>query len=354
MYFHQEALKKVLVKPDCTIREAMKAINDTTLEMVLIVDENDKLSGIATDGDIRRALLNNSSMDGPISTVANSKFTTLPESSPKKMITQTMKRRYIRQLPLVDPEGRVVDLVLLKDIWRDDAKENKVVLMAGGLGTRLRPLTDDLPKPMLKIGDKPILELIINRFKSYGYRDFLISINYKGDMIQNYFQDGSDFDVNIEYIVETKRLGTAGAIRLAKDQLSEAPFFVMNCDLLTKVNFERMIKEHVNKANELTVAVKSHEYTIPYGVVNLDNGQITCLREKPTQNYFVSGGIYCLSSTVIDLIPEGEYYDITDLIGQLLEQRRRVGSFLITEYWMDIGTLNDYDRAIKDFPEGQL
>lgn len=354
MYFHQEALKKVMVKSDCTIREAMKAINDSTMEMVLIVDENEKLLGIATDGDIRRALLNNIGLDAPIQKVINTKFTTLPESSPKKFITTTMKRRYIRQLPLVDSEGRVVDLVLLKDIWREDAKENKVVLMAGGLGTRLRPLTDDLPKPMLKIGDKPILELIINRFKSYGYRDFIISINYKGDLIENYFQDGSDFDVNIEYVVETKRLGTAGAIRLAREQLSEAPFFVMNCDLLTKVNFDSMIKEHINKANELTIAVKSHEYTVPYGVVNLQNGQITDLKEKPTQNYFVSGGIYCLSSTVIDLIPEGEYCDITELIGQLLEQKRRVGSFLITEYWMDIGTLNDYDRAVKEFPEGQL
>lgn len=348
MNSHHAKLSKVLIQSTCSIRDAMKAIDDSSLEIVLVVDKEDKLIGLATDGDIRRALINNASLDTPINQVMNAKFTVMLDSVPKKQVIRLMKNRYLRQMPIVDKNGRVIDIVLLKDIWRDISKENKVVLMAGGLGSRLRPLTDDIPKPMLKVGDKPILELIINRFKDYGYKDIIISINYKGDMIERYFQDGSDFDVNIEYVVERKRLGTAGAIRLAKEHLSDKPFFVMNCDLLTKVNFERLMKEHMKQKNDLTMAVKSFDYTIPYGVVNINDGQVGGLQEKPKHSCFISAGIYCLSPSVVDLIPDNQYCDITEIISRLIQQNRKVGSSLITEYWMDIGTVNDYDKAIED------
>jgi len=354
MNFRRDHLKKALVSANYTIKQAMKAIDESASEVVLVVDCEDVLIGIATDGDIRRAIINDAPLDTPIAKVMNRDFASIKEGVPKRQITKLMKNRYIKQLPILDEKGRIKDIVLLKEIWHEVSKENKVVLMAGGLGTRLRPLTDDTPKPMLNVGGKPILELIINRFKEYGYTDIIITINYKGDIIEKYFQDGSDFDVNIEYVTERKRLGTAGALRLARELLGEKPFFVMNSDLLTKVNFERFMSDHISQKNELTVAVKPYDFTIPYGVVNLNNGQIKGLQEKPSHSCIVSAGIYCLNPSVIDLIPEDSYCDITEIISQLIQQEKPVGSYMINEYWMDVGTLDDYDKAIQEVATGKI
>lgn len=354
MRIHQENMNTAIVKGNCTIKQAMKAINDSTLEVVLVADDAGKMIGIATDGDIRRAIINDATLDTPIREIMNTDFVAMQVGTPIKQITKLMKNKYIKLLPILDQQGKIFDVISLKDIWHRVSKENKVILMAGGLGTRLRPLTDDVPKPMLNVGGKPILELIINRFKQYGYSDIIITLNYKGDLIEKYFQDGSDFDVNIDYVAERKRLGTAGAIKLAKKFLNDKPFFVMNSDLLTKVNFERLMEDHISNKNELTVAVKPYDFTIPYGVVNLHNGQIKALQEKPSHSCIVSAGIYCLNPSVIDLIPDDTYCDITEIISQLIQHGKSVGSYMINEYWMDIGTLDDYDKAVQEVATGKI
>jgi dTDP-glucose pyrophosphorylase/CBS domain-containing protein len=354
MPIHREKIKIATIKGNCTIKQAMKAIDDSALEVVLIIDDDEKMVGLATDGDIRRAIIKDATLDTPVNLIMNRNFLAIQEGVPKKQITKLMKDRYIKLLPILDVNGKIIDVVSFKDIWHSVSKENKVVLMAGGLGTRLRPLTDDVPKPMLNVGGKPMLELIINRFREQGYSDIIITLNYKGDIIEKYFQDGSDFDVDIEYVIERKRLGTAGAIKLARKYLNDKPFFVMNSDLLTKVNFERFMDDHINQKNELTVAIKPYDYSIPYGVVNLNNGQIKALQEKPSYSCLVSAGIYCLNPTVIDLIPDDTYCDITDIINKLIQQEKKVGSFMITEYWMDIGTLEDYDRAMQEIAAGKI
>lgn len=354
MTINEGLIQKATIKGHNSIKQAMKSLNESALEVVLVTSDNDKLIGVATDGDIRRAIVNDATLDTPIRDVMNSDFVSLQQGISNNQITRLMKNRYIKLLPILDQLGRVVDIVSLKDLWQVISKENKVILMAGGLGTRLRPLTESSPKPMLKIGDKPILEHIISRFKEFGYTDLIISLNYKGDIIEKYFQDGSDLDVNIDYIRENKRLGTAGAIRLARETLGDKPFFVMNGDLLTKVNFENFMNEHIKQNNDMTIAIKSYDYNIPYGVVNLANNQVKALQEKPSFSCLVSGGIYCMNPGVIDLIPEDTYCDITEIINKLIHGEGKVGSFMINDYWMDIGTLEDYDRAVQEIAAGKL
>lgn len=227
-------------------------------------------------------------------------------------------------------------------------KNNYVVLMAGGRGSRLRPLTNEIPKPMLKVGNKPILEIIMDLFKGYGFNNFIISINYLADMVEGYFGDGSDFGVNIQYFRESKGLGTVGCIRYLKRCLTD-PFFVMNGDLLTKLDVESMLRHHINNKFDLTIGVKKYQYTLPYGVVNTEGGKITGIVEKPVESWPVNGGVYCLNPQVIDFIPENGPFDITCLIDNCIKMGANVGAYEINDYWVDIGQIEDYYRANLEY-----
>ena len=220
--------------------------------------------------------------------------------------------------------------------------------MAGGLGTRLRPLTEDIPKPLLKVGNKPILETIIKNFASHGFVDIVISINYKGDLIKNYFKDGSDLGVNITYVEENKRLGTAGALSLLADTPNE-PFFVMNADLLTDVNFSHLMDYHCMGNSTGTMCVREYEYQIPYGVIQMENDCITEIVEKPINKFFVNAGIYVLSSKVFDYIPKDKFYDMPTLFNTLIKEKLKTLSFPIHEYWLDIGRMSDFEQAQSEY-----
>lgn len=343
-----EKLKKACISPDVTIKQALEAIDKSAIEIALVVDQEFRLLGMATDGDIRRAILRGADINACIETAMNKNYTAIGENIPHDTAIRIMAEHSFRHIPVIDQQGHLKDIILWQDVIKPKKKTNYVLLLAGGLGTRLRPLTEDVPKPMLKVGDKPIIETIIGQFKQNGFTNILVSVNYKADVIEDYLKDGSHLGVNIQYIKETKRLGTAGPIRLAKEYLAE-PFFVMNGDLLTNLNLSNMMDFHTSNGFDLTIATKKYELQIPYGVVRMDDIAVTGMDEKPIIGYFINAGIYCLDPKLIDYIPEDQYYDFNVLINQAISDELSIGSFPITEYWMDIGQMADYQKAANDY-----
>ncbi|WP_317964085.1 nucleotidyltransferase family protein [Methylocaldum szegediense] len=339
--------KVVAVSPDASMKETLAAIDKGAMQIALVVDGDDHLLGTVTDGDIRRALLRGETMETPTQKFMNTNPYTGLVDEDKEIWQRTMQRHSLRHLPLLDSTGRICGLVSYVPP-AEPLRENPVVLMAGGLGTRLRPLTDAQPKPLLKIGEKPILETIIENFVTQGFYRFYICLNYKGDMIRGHFGDGRRWGAQITYIEERQRMGTAGALSLLPEP-PDRPFFVMNGDLLTKVDFVRLLQFHQRNHAAATLCVREHTDTVPYGVVQLDGYEVKSLIEKPTQRYYVNAGIYVLDPEVVRRIPDGGYYDMPILINDLLRDERPIYSFPLREYWIDIGRMGDFEQAQTDY-----
>ena len=342
--------KDICLKETSTIKEALDVIDNGAMQIALVVDEKNKLLGTLTDGDIRRGLLKNLSLEDSIETIIFKNPTVCSIEDSKDHILEIATEKKIHQMPIVDKNGILVDIKEVNKLFTPTLKTNSVVLMVGGLGTRLRPLTEHTPKPMLKVGEKPILETIILNFKKYGFTNILLSVSYKAEIIEDYFGDGSKFGVNIEYIYEEKRMGTAGALSLMTEKLNE-PFFVMNGDLLTNLNFEYMMKFHLDNKSVATMGVREYDFQVPYGVVNVDGHDILSIEEKPTQYFFVSGGVYILNSEVLRLIPNNEYYDVPTLFENLIAKKMKSISFPIRGYWMDIGRIEEFKKANDEYHE---
>lgn len=341
-------VKKVLLEPSATIRQALKIIDSGSMKIALVADVNERLLGTLTDGDIRRAILRGCGLDDPIEGVYSRNPTICGVNDPKEKILQLAVAHKLYQIPVVDADGRVVGINEVDDLLQPAHRTNKVVIMAGGLGTRLSPLTDVTPKPMLHVGKKPILETIIENFSKYGFSDIILSVSYKSHVIEEYFGNGQNFGVNIEYVHESKRMGTAGALGLVRDSLSE-PFFVMNGDLLTNVNFEHLRDYHTSHDAVATMAVREYDFQVPYGVVNVRDGLIASIEEKPVHKFFVSAGIYMLSPRALEYVPEGEFFDMPSLFEMLIAEKAITVSFPLREYWLDIGRLSDYERANNEY-----
>lgn len=342
-------LNHILINENNTILEAMRLIDVNCKGILIVVDEQNRILGTITDGDIRRAILSEKPIRSSIVNLYNKNCIYVKETLNDINIKKLFVKNKIKFIPIVDTDKKVISYYELDDFidYNRIEKENTVLIMAGGLGTRLKPLTDELPKPMLKVGDKPILQTIIEQFRDYGFTNILISVNYKADIIENYFREGKDFGVSINYIRESKRLGTAGAIKLAEKFLDK-PFFVINGDILTNVNFCNLLQYHLENKFSITIGSRIYEMQIPYGVLNVDESCVTSLEEKPVYSYVVSGGIYVVDPQVINNIPENEYFDITELINKVMDKSGKIGSFPIKEYWMDIGKIEDYYKANKD------
>ena len=340
--------KSILVREENTLLETMRIIDKSSLQFAVVVNSDGMLLGTVTDGDIRRSILRGDSLNVNITRVMNpSPITALAGQSRNKYF-RIMKTKKLKQLPIVDKNNRIMDILFLdKAVSNND---NLVVLMVGGLGTRLRPLTNDIPKPMLQVGGKPILETIIEGFKQYGFTNFILSVNYKKEVIQNYFQNGQAFDVNISYIEESKRMGTAGALSLLPTKPLK-PFFVMNGDLLTQVNFEQLMHYHMDNHSLATMCVREYEYQIPYGVIETDGVNLVSIKEKPVHKSFVNAGIYVLSPEVLDYIPKNQFYDMPELFQKLLGEEKKTTVFPIREYWLDIGRMDDFERANLEYKE---
>jgi len=330
-----------------TIKEAMKVIDKNLTGGALVVNENNELVGTITDGDIRRAILKGRSINEGIESTYFKNFKFVTEQHSKKKAKEYMLSNKIRQVPVIDKNKKLIDLYFLDDIISYDKKDNYVFILAGGLGTRLRPLTETVPKPMLTVGDKPILELIIEQFKEYGFRNFIVSLNYKGEIIEEYFKDGKEFDVNIEYIRETKKLGTAGSIALVKEKFTK-PFIVINGDILTGIDFDKFLNHHMKNNFNITVGVRNYEINVPYGVLVTDNMFIESLEEKPTYKFHINGGVYAVNPEITKYIQEDEVYNMTDLIEDAMRNEYKSGIYEITEYWTDIGQIDDYRKANTD------
>lgn len=340
---------KILVNKDDSIISALEVLNNAGTQFVAVVDSEKKLLGAVTDGDIRRGLLRGVQVQDTVEKVMNPKPKTLASNTPRAKILKIMKEKDLHHLPLVNEKNIITEIVSVRELTQVEKKENHVILMAGGLGSRLAGLTADCPKPMLKVGGKPILETIIDIFKEHGFYKFIIAVNYKSEMIENYFRDGSHLDVEITYLKENTRLGTAGALSLY--QANKLPFVVMNGDLLTKINFSELINFHVSNKNIATMCLRQYEHQIPFGVVITDQDRILKIEEKPTRRYFVNGGIYVLNPELLKYIPNETFYDMPTFFENLIEKDQKVGAYPFYEYWIDIGRLDDYERAHTDFLE---
>lgn len=340
--------QKVLLSPNASIRRALEIIDSGSIKIALVADEKQKLLGTITDGDIRRAILSGSGLDDSIEPLYYRSPTTCGINDSKEKILQLAVAHKLYQIPVVDGEGRIVGIAEVDELLQPRHRTNKVVLMAGGLGTRLSPLTDTTPKPMLHVGNKPILETIIENFSKYGYTDIILSVSYKSHIIEEYFGDGSAFGVKIQYVHEETRMGTAGALSLVRDSLKE-PFFVMNGDLLTNINFEHMHDYHLSHEAVATMAVREYDFQVPYGVVSVRDGKIINIEEKPTHKFFVSAGIYMLSPETLAHIPDEEFFDMPTLFEKLIARGNSAVSFPIREYWLDIGRMGDYEKANSEY-----
>ena len=342
--------KSVLVNTTTTIKESLLLLDKTALQILLVLDAEKKLFGTITDGDIRRGLLKGMSLDDSIESIVFKTPTVGYINESNQDIIKKAISKKLHQIPLVDADHRVIGLKEIDELLKPQIKSNKVVLMVGGLGTRLYPLTQDTPKPMLKVGNKPILETIVSRFANYGFVNIVMCVNYKAELIQAHFGDGSKFGVNIEYVLEQDRMGTAGALSLLTTRPADS-FFVMNGDLLTNVNFENLLDYHQTYQAAATMCVREYDFQVPYGVVKIEGNQIKSIEEKPVHKFFVSAGIYILSPATIDHIPIGIYYDMPTLFEKLIEKNQNTVSFPIHEYWLDIGRMNEYEQANREYRE---
>jgi len=340
----------IIVNESTIIIDVLKIIDKSSKQLAIVVDENKKLLGTISDGDIRRAILNNISLKDTVKDIYFKTPTVANINDSRESIIHICTAKKIHQIPIVDDNSNIVGLEILDELISKESKANKVVLMVGGLGTRLKPLTNTTPKPMLHVGGKPILETIISKFANYGFVNIILCVNYKSEVIKDYFGDGSKLGVNIEYIFEEKRMGTAGALSLLVKKPSE-PFFVMNGDLLTNVNFEHLLNFHLENNATSTMCVREYDFQVPFGVVALDDGKIKSIQEKPTHSFFVSAGIYMLSPSVLTDIPKDEFYDMPTFFEKMIELNQNIISFPIREYWLDIGRIEEFEKANSEYHE---
>lgn len=337
---------KYVINKDKLLVAALQMLNEIPDFLTLFVsDENDKIIGTITDGDIRRGIINGLGNNNAISEFMNKSFTFLRKGTYEKEKLDFIKAQKLEIIPILNDDFslfKVLDFNHIKTILPIDA-----VIMAGGKGTRLLPLTKDIPKPMLKVGDKPIIEYNIDLLKSFGINHITLSINHLGNLIMDYFKDGSNFDVNINYVTEDEPLGTIGAVKQIKHFFNDY-ILVMNSDLLTNIDLESMFFDLINQDAEMTIATTDYEVQIPYGVIEADGMQITALKEKPTYTYYSNAGIYIFKKSCLEFIPSHSYFNATDLLEKLLENKRKVIHYPIKNYWLDIGKHIDYEKAQFD------
>lgn len=341
-------LKDVLVSPDMYVLDAIKALDSTALQILLVVDQDGYLLGTVTDGDIRRSILHGFDLNAPVSNVMNVHPMTVASDLGRDAALSLMLSKGIHSVPVIDGAGQVVGLETESHLLWQGVENTCVVLMAGGLGMRLRPLTESVPKPLLEVNGKPMLEHIISRFAEQGFRRFFLSVNYKSEMIREHFGDGLDRNIEIAYIEEEKPLGTGGALSLLPFEGLSDNIIVMNGDLLTTLNFRQLLDFHREHGGVATMGVRDYSIRVPYGVVHIDGEEFVDVVEKPAHSYFINAGIYVVDSDQLRHIPRNEFFDLPELFGRLKAQGRRVTVFPLREEWRDIGSFQDYEQAQCD------
>ncbi|AWI77212.1 nucleotidyl transferase [Parazoarcus communis] len=350
----EQPWRKALLASDASLQQAISCLNESTSQIVLVVSADERLIGTLTDGDIRRGLLRGLGLDSPVDSLINHDPLVVPPELGRDAVLQLMRANRVHQLPVVDTDRHVVGLHLLDELMAPRRRRNLMVIMAGGQGTRLRPHTENCPKPLLPVGGKPMLEHIIERAKSDGFGHFVLSIHYLGHMIEEYFGDGSRWGVSIEYLREDSPLGTAGAISLLNPR-PELPFVVSNGDVLTDIHYGELLDFHCRHAASATMAVRLHEWQHPFGVVRTDGVDIVGFEEKPISRSHINAGVYVLEPAALGLLKRAEHCDMPTLFARLKEEAARTIVYPMHEPWLDVGRDDDLKRARAAHPraEGQ-
>lgn len=337
--------KSLLVGPETSLEDAVAVLDRGGARIVIVVDGERRLLGTLTDGDVRRALLRHLPLDVPVSQVMCSTPQIAQREWSREQVLSLMESTRLLQLPVVDQLGRVVGLEVLHDMIERRQLDNPVFLMAGGFGTRLYPLTQSCPKPLLRVGDKPILELILESFIEAGFHKFFISTHYLPEMIRDHFGDGARWGVSIRYVHEDEPLGTGGALGLLPHDEINFPLFLMNGDLLTRINYQSLLDFHGEHESIATMCVREYEYQVPYGVIKSDGHRITSMVEKPVQRFFINAGIYLLAPELVKSVLPGTRIDMPSLLEKAMAAGNDVTMFPVHEYWLDIGRMEDFHRA---------
>ncbi len=334
----------LLVRDTSSVRKAMMALSANGREVVLVHDCAGRLVGLITDGDIRRGLLAGVTLESSVSEVMRRDFFAVSPGADRAFILDHMKARTIQHVPVLDKERRLVAIHFLRDLIGGRPKPNSAVIMAGGKGTRLRPVTESIPKPMVEVAGRPILERIVLHLVGHGVHKIFLSVNYKAHIIEDYFGDGAAFGCHIAYLRETEPRGTGGSLALLPAQPAD-PILVLNGDQLTQVDLTTMLEVHVKNAWTATVGIGPYQVQVPFGTVRERNGRLLAFEEKPTINMLVNRGIYVLDPVVLDYVPKDQDFAITSLFETLLQRRKHIGVFYFDDYWLDIGRLPDLRRA---------
>lgn len=339
--------RKHLIYRNQTVRDALIQLNDMKVNPILIVvAEDDTIIGSLTDGDLRRGFIKGLTFDDPLMNYLQPNPLFILEKDIHTTDINDLRRKNFLIIPVVDNQKKVVKILNLTQLHSVIPAD--VFIMAGGKGQRLMPLTKDTPKPMLHVGDKPILEHNIDRLTKFGIKNIYLSVNYLADKIKDYFQDGSDKGVNIQYIEEDKPLGTLGSVKLV-ESIENDYLMVMNSDILTDIDFSGFFQSFIRSGADMAVATTSYHVDVPYGVMEVDNGNVVnAMKEKPRYTYYSNAGIYIIKKDLLSLVPQDEFYNVTDLMEELIKHGKKLVSFPILGYWLDIGKHDDYKKAQED------
>ena len=336
--------KESLLTPEATVKDAKRVIDSSSMRVAIVANEQGKLLGIVTQSDYRKGLLKYVDNQAPVNAIMNEKPKTALATVSESKIYEFFIKTSLVHLPVVDEDGILINVEFYDEHLKIDSQDNWVIIMAGGQGNRLRPLTANIPKPLLKVGSKPILETIIEHCITYGFKKFYLSVNYRAQMIEDYFGDGSKWGIQIRYLKEKEQKGTAGSLSLLPE-IPLKPLLVVNADLVTDLNFQDLINFHLEHKSIATMCVKEYEFAVPYGVVRVDDGAIANIDEKPVHKFFVNAGVYVLDPKVLKHIPENKSLDMTDLLSRVIDNNQNTAVFPIHEYWLDIGCAGDYHHA---------
>ncbi|MCJ8161553.1 nucleotidyltransferase family protein [Acinetobacter zhairhuonensis] len=340
-------VKKIVLNKRDTILKALELLDLYALRIVLVVDEDNHLLGSITDGDIRRGLLKGQDLHASVETIMHVTPYAIEDGElTNRQIFEIMREKRYLALPVLKA-GQLVNIITLEDLISRKRKENPVFIMAGGFGTRLRPLTDKCPKPMLPVGGKPLLETIVLSLKEQGFYKFYISTHYLPEIIEEHFGNGEKFDVQIQYVHENDPLGTGGALSLLPKEEIKLPFIVINGDVLTNMNFGKLIDFHEQNKSVATMCVREFQYQIPYGVVNSENNVIQGMTEKPSYFFDINTGIYVISPELLAQV-NAEFIGMPTILEQQIALQQKITSYPLHEYWLDIGHMEDYNRAQRD------
>ncbi|GAA0758196.1 nucleotidyltransferase family protein [Clostridium sartagoforme] len=348
-------ISNLMVNKDITIKLALEKLDYEAKGFLAVIDKSDVLVGTITDGDIRRWILKNGDLTELVDKVMNINPISI-RCGEESIAKEVMMKNSIKALPVLNDKNKIVDIIFYEDEFIKRTKKNSlksipVVIMAGGLGTRLYPYTKILPKPLIPIGDTPILERIINKFVDFGVEEFYLTVNYKKNMIKSYFNE-LDKEYSVSYVEEDKPLGTGGSLYLLKSEIKDT-FFVSNCDILIECDYESIYKYHKERGNKVTVIASVKNFTIPYGVFSLnDKGNIDKVQEKPEFSFLINTGMYILEPEVISDIPEGEFYNLPDILQKYIDNGERIGLYPISEQsWMDMGQISEMKEMVEKIEE---